>query len=203
MNARKKKLPENSTQTDQELWHEVQFNNCALSFSTLFDRYWSTLYTSAFFYIEDKEKSEEITHDILLNLWQKREKLHIQSFSAYLRAAARYHVYKVLKAQKSSVITYTADWEQITVPLVLNEGENNIRHEETSKYILGIVQNLPARCREIFLLSRMDNMTNEEIAVKLGISKRTVENQITTALHYIRRQLHVLATIIILLLNYY
>jgi RNA polymerase sigma-70 factor (ECF subfamily) len=55
---------------------------------------------------------------------------------------------------------------------------------------------LPKRCREIFKLSRMDNLTNDEIAQQLGISKRTVENQITHALKFLRSLLKNTAIII-------
>jgi RNA polymerase sigma-70 factor (ECF subfamily) len=52
-----------------------------------------------------------------------------------------------------------------------------------------LVSNLPARCREIFLLSRMEGMSNAEISKQLDLSEKTVENQITRALKILRRHL--------------
>ncbi|WP_449436580.1 sigma-70 family RNA polymerase sigma factor [Pedobacter steynii] len=57
--------------------------------------------------------------------------------------------------------------------------------------IEGVLEKLPKKCREIFMLSRFDNLSNQEIAEKLGISKRTVENQITIALKLLRLSIRV------------
>ena len=76
---------------DTELWEAV-VNGSSTAFSVLFDRYWSIIYKTVFSYIKDRCQSEEITHDIFLNLWRGRHTLIIRSFPAYLRTAARYHV---------------------------------------------------------------------------------------------------------------
>jgi RNA polymerase sigma factor (sigma-70 family) len=60
---------------------------------------------------------------------------------------------------------------------------------------------LPKRCREIFALSRTDQLTNEEISQRLGISKRSVENQLTTALQYVRAYLKYTVILVIVLFN--
>lgn len=191
------KLIDSSCLNDHEYWEKVQQISCSQSFSFLFDRYWETLYSTAFSYLKDREKSEEITHDIFLNLWRKRETLTIQSFSAYLRAAARYHVYKELKKRKASAIVYTDELTE-TEAVMTNQGEERLIYQEAERYVDGSLQSLPARCQEIYLLSRKENLTNDEIANKLGISKRTVENQLTVALRHIRIQLKVISMMLLL-----
>ena len=62
---------------------------------------------------------------------------------------------------------------------------------------------LPARCREIFLLSRTQQLSNHEIADRLGISKRTVENQITAALQHLKLSLKHLMLLVLLLIRYW
>lgn len=179
------KLIDSSYLKDHEYWENVRQVSCAQSFTFLFDRYWETLYSTAFSYLKDREKSEEITHDIFLNLWRKRETLIIQSFPAYLRAAARYHVYKELKKRKTSAVVYTDELTE-TGEALTNQGEERLIYQEAERYVDGSLQSLPARCQEIYFMSRKENLTNDEIANKLGISKRTVENQLTVALRHIR-----------------
>lgn len=176
---------------DTELWEEVA-NGSSAAFSLLFDRYWSIIYKTVFSYIKDGAQSEEITHDIFLNLWRGRHTLIIQSFPAYLRAAARYHVYRFMKSAKTSPIDYIDDWEAISAPEVTNAGDEKIAVAELETDMDGLLAALPPRCREIFLLSRKENLSNDEIAGRLGISRRSVENQITLALKHLRVQLNLL-----------
>ncbi len=179
---------------DSELWDAVQNSDSERAFSSLFNRYWSKIYTTTFSYLKNAEQSEEITHDIFINLWHRRHFLVIHSFSAYLRAAARYHVYKHMKAEKSSPVDFTSDWNKVEMPMVVNAGHEKIRHKEFEDGINQILLDLPPRCQEVFLLSRKDNLTNDEIANRLGISKRSVENQLTRALQHIRIRAKTLMT---------
>ncbi|WP_090974092.1 RNA polymerase sigma factor [Parapedobacter composti] len=200
MEVKSRRFADDAIRTDQQLWEAV-VNGSDSAFAVLFDRYWSIIYRTAFSYVGDKERSEEITHDIFLNLWRRRHVLEIQSFPAYLRAAARYHVYKCLKAEKISMVQYTADWEAIESPLVGNDGDETIRHIELEQDVDRFLVDLPARCKEIFLLSRRENLSNDEIADRLGISRRSVENQLTRALKHLRVRLKTLTFCILLTIH--
>jgi len=67
-----------------------------------------------------------------------------------------------------------------------NQGDHYIKDQELLRELNHYLEKLPKRCQEIFYMSRMDNQSNQEIASRLGISKRTVENQITKALKHLR-----------------
>jgi len=187
--------------SDSELWEEITRNN-PKAFETLFERYWSVIYGTAFSYLKDRETCSEIVQDIFLNIWQKRSEFKIGCLKNYLTSAARYHVYKKLKAKKSSAILYIENYDHFTI---INNGtdrvDENITYLELEKTVETSLSDLPKRCREIFLLSRMSNLTNDEIAQQLGISKRTVENQITTALKFLRSILKNTAVIIFMIIN--
>jgi RNA polymerase sigma-70 factor (ECF subfamily) len=79
-----------------------------------------------------------------------------------------------------------------------NQGEHRIKNQELLQELDRYLEKLPKRCQEIFYMSRMDNLSNQEIAGRLGISKRTVENQITKALKHLRSCLKQLSTILCL-----
>ncbi|MGJ1448111.1 RNA polymerase sigma factor [Sphingobacterium spiritivorum] len=191
----------NSTRTDQELWLAIQNEDCQSSFAMLFDKYWSLLFRTAFNYLKDKEQSEEITHDIFFNIWNKRQQLQITAFPAYLHAATRYHVYKHLRAKEKSILHFTNDLSTVNSGTNSNTAIDKLESEELDSTLRNILSKLPKRCQEIFIMSRFENLKNEEIASKLQISQRTVENQITIALRHIRQ--HLDKTIVALLLLLY
>lgn len=183
---------------DSELWLAITKSDLK-AFNVLFDRYWSSIYTTAFSYLKDPEASSEITHDIFLNIWNKRSELDIQSFKGYLTASARYHVYKRKKTIKSINIQYIEDYESLEAASVQNSGDEKVSYMELENKVDSFLNELPSRCREIFILSRKEHLSNDEIAQRLCISKRTVENQLTSALKYLRMSLRNIGIILIIL----
>jgi len=173
-----------SSLSDAELWTAIRMDN-AHALNLLFDRYWARLFKTAYNLTHDAEVSKEIVHDVFINIWKRRNLLHISSFPHFLLTAIRYQYYNRMRAAKSPIV-WVPDYEYHDTVTLRNEAE--IRQDE-SEFILTLKQYLiplPKRCQEIFLLSRNDHLTNEEIADQLNISKRTVENQITYALKYLR-----------------
>lgn len=170
--------------SDTELWESILRGNQA-AFAYFFKKHWSAVYAAVYFHLKDREVSKEITHDIFLNIWLKRDHLEILSFSAYLKAAGRYHVIRYLKQQKVKAVEFSEEFGEV----VRNRGEEVMVCRELEERVEGYVEELPKRCKEVFLMSRREMMSNGEIAGRLGISKRTVENQITYALQYLRSML--------------
>jgi RNA polymerase sigma-70 factor (family 1) len=170
------------------------------SFNTLFDRYWEMLYSTVFSVCSDREVCSEIVHDIFLNLWMKREKLQIESFKAYILASARYHVYRHVKNARKNSLEYREDLE-FSSRAALNDGELNIRYQDLERSVERELQELPRRCQEIFTLSRREQLSNDEIATRLDISKRTVENQLTHALRHLRLSMRHFLVILLALIQ--
>lgn len=171
--------------SSDEILVEAMKNGDSASFDILFNRYWQILYTTAYSVSRDNEISSGIVHDIFLNLWLKREKLQIGSFKGYITASARYHVYRYMRVAKRNVVEYRDELE-LGSRVSANNGELNIRQQELQRRVESLIESLPKRCKEIFTLSRRDELSNDEIAKRLDISKRTVENQLTHALHHLR-----------------
>ncbi|WPU97049.1 RNA polymerase sigma-70 factor [Mucilaginibacter sabulilitoris] len=170
---------------DNELWDAV-VSDSSRAFVTLYNRYWKKLYKTAIFYLKDEAIAEEITHDVFVALWTRRKHLKIKNFQNYIHVTARYHVFKHLKAAGVNCVTYIDQLTDTSVTAVYNTADSKLSYEDLETELAQVLKSLPRRCQEIFWLSRVDNLSNEEIAVKLNISKRTVENQITFALRYLR-----------------
>ncbi|MES2454520.1 MAG: RNA polymerase sigma-70 factor [Bacteroidota bacterium] len=186
--------------TDHELWDRIRENN-EQAFATLFYRYSSKIYSTAYSYIRNPEVCEQIVQDIFISLWTNRHKLDIQSFKSYLTSASRYRVYKHMTACKVIPLVYKENLEDHLFEnySTQNEAHSNLACEELQLEVDSCLQTLPKRCREIFVMSRTQDLSNDQIAAQLGISKRTVENQITYALRQLRYSLKDVSVLLIIL----
>lgn len=183
--------------SDLELWAAVR-NDDELAFNTLFGRYWARLYKLAFNYLKDGETSEEIVHDVFLNIWNRKHELEIHSFPDFLLTATRYQIYNRMRAAKLAVV-YTSDYANTDHAFELNSGDDRIQQLELQNELNQHLDQLPKRCQEIFQMSRIKQLSNKEIADSLGISIRTVENQISLAVKHLKVCFKSLTAIILLI----
>lgn len=173
---------------DQELWTAVVSGNSS-AFVSLYNRYWKRLYKSALYYLKDAVLAEEVVHDVFVVLWNRREFLKIEKFEQYIVVTLRYHVLKKLKAAKTSLIDYIEEYKEGNHQTEASMSTDRLIQADFEIELNRYLQGLPKRCAEIFLLSRVKNMSNQEISGQLGISRFTVENQITYALKYLRTRM--------------
>jgi len=189
-----KYMPSNKP-SDLELLQNL-LSNDQHAFNELFERHWSKVYAVSFRYVRDEEAALEITHDIFLNIWNKRHQLNISSFKSYVLTSASYHGIRKSQNLKATRLQYIEDYacygEFIPSKHLTenNTGEHKIEVEELNGMVNSLLEHLPKRCREIYLLSRNENLSITEISLKLNISKRTVENQLTIALKHLRKLLN-------------
>jgi len=170
--------------SDSDLWKDIR-NDDGLAFDVLFNRYWVRLYKAAFRQLNDEAASLEIVHDVFLSIWTRRKELEIALFPNFLLTAVRYQIYSRSKSPKLSLV-YKADFHESEHLSELNSGGMRIRDFELQKELDQLLDQLPKRCHEIFHLSRIEHLSNQDIAERLGISKKTVENQLTVALKHLR-----------------
>ena len=168
---------------DKELWEEVVADN-ARAFAVLYSRHWKKLYHTALYYLKDHDLAEQIVHDAFVTVWQKRKHLKIENFNSYIFATSKYHVLKQLSASKRISTEPVEQYESVLT--VASIAEDRLNYEDLEYKLKKCLAGLPDACRRIFLMSRLEQLSNEEIAQKLGITKRTVENQITHALKHLR-----------------
>jgi RNA polymerase sigma-70 factor (family 1) len=171
--------------SDAELWNLI-LNDDYRAFTALFERYWLKMYNTALKYLHDEQASEEVVHDLFLNIWNRKSHLNIHEFDKYFKAATRYQVYAYLKKHKAAPVVYLDNVVESYDTHDYNNADKRIAYQELETRLNKHLMLLPLRCKEIFLMSRMQHYTNFEIAQKLGINKRTVENQLTYALQSIR-----------------
>jgi RNA polymerase sigma-70 factor (family 1) len=152
------------------------------AFKAIYNRYWSKLYISAYKILRDRYHSEDIVQEVLLKLWLKRSDNNIECLNAYLHNAVRFQVFNNIRNGKVRASLFV----EIGELFVENDAENNLLSSDFNRKLEASIIELPQKCRKIFLLSRREQMSTKEIADRLDISPKTVENQLTIALRRLR-----------------
>lgn len=167
------------------------------AFDLLYSRHWSGMYQAAFYLLRDQNACMDIVQDIFAWLWEKREELEIQAVPSYLRSAVRFKVANYIRSGKIRDEFYTA-LADLSLPETPGP-QDFLELNDLKVIITQVVNSLPEKCREIFLLSRDGQLTNQQIADLLNISIKTVEAQKTIALKRIRAAVdpHLLALLLL------
>ncbi|MBY5959418.1 RNA polymerase sigma-70 factor [Membranicola marinus] len=157
------------------------------AFTTLFYRHWEDLYKSAFYVTQNTDVCKDAVQEVFVWFWENRNKWSVTNTQSYLRAAVKYKIANAIRKGKLHRAALEGWKERVEdeQTTVLRE----LEVQELRQVILDFTQQLPPRCQEIFRLSRFEHMSNKEIAERLGISEKTVENQITIALRRLKRHL--------------
>lgn len=161
------------------------------AFTVLFHRYWEELYCSAFFVTRDREISMDVIQEVFVWMWENRESWTISNTRSYLQAAVKYKVANEIRKGKLRSVAFEGWKDRVNSRQMVDNWELEVK--ELQQIIRDFTGQLPPRCQEIFRLSRFEHMSNREIADRLNISEKTVENQITIALGRLRRHLGHLA----------
>ena len=169
------------------------------SFSDIYSIYYVRMLRFSQTYVIAEEDAENITQDVFTDLWEKRESMnHIENMNAYLFRLVRNKCLDYLKHkvfEQKYVENVKASFEiELNLKLqsldrfdVYDISERN----QMEKLIRDAINSLPKRCRDIFLLSRMEGLKYREISERLGISVNTVECQMGIALKKLRAKLNV------------
>lgn len=169
-------------------WLEQLLNDDEKGLEAIFDRYYKYLVVTAFKIVNDDHQARDIVQDVFFDFWRKREQHNINiSLKAYLRRSVSNRCIDVLRSRKrigsSAEIT---DYNQPTDTASIQEV---LETNDLQAALQAGIESLPERCREVFSLSRFEDMSHKEIAEKLGISVKTIENQMTKALKVLRKVL--------------
>jgi RNA polymerase sigma-70 factor (family 1) len=157
------------------------------NFEALFRLYYAPLVVYACKYVLEKDIAREIVQDFFVKLYEKRSSLTIDtSLKSYLYRS-------VYNSCMNYINQRNIQEKHIrNIDLERNDEdnlENEINSVELQNRIFNLIENLPPKCKRIFKMNRLEGMKNEEIAVALHLSKRTVETQISKALKILRNKL--------------
>ncbi|WP_139308018.1 RNA polymerase sigma factor [Pontibacter flavimaris] len=158
------------------------------AFVHLYRRFEARLYTFAYKLTQDKDDAEEVVQEVFLKVWEKRQVLNPeQNFSGFLYTVAKNIVYNKAKqrAYHFAFQKHLAASEQD----ICRTTENELSFDELSALLDKIYEALPPVRRQVFLMSRIQGLSNNEIAAELHTSTSNIENHLHKALRFIREKL--------------
>lgn len=175
------------------------------AFEQLFKLHYERLCGYAFRLLHNREDAKDIVQDIFCQLWDNREKLEVKvSLDAYLYKMVYTRCVMSMRHQKV-VKEYV---EQAALDLYLQEvvqtpeAELKLRDKDLHRFIQEAIDKLPPRCREIFTLAQIDHLSHKEIAVRLNVSEKTIENQMTIAFERLRKDLEWLLVLLLVVKHF-
>lgn len=154
------------------------------AYRALFDRYYKYLVVTANNILGDSETARDLSQDVFFELWRRREEIEVQSsLKYYLRRSV---VNKTLNHIKSRRLDFTEPERLPERPSDSIDAQAQLEVSDLEQVIHQAIAALPERCRVIFTLCRLENLSHKEIAEQLNISTKTIENQMTRALASLR-----------------
>ena len=181
------------------------------AFNELYQRYWKYIYTIAYKKLGDKDDAADLTQNVFMEFYDKREQLNIRiPLKNYLRTAILYKLSNYFRTkgfQEKHYLSFQKFLQQSQDSDrsfdSLTSRENELEFEEMVELIYRTIDEMPDKMKEIFLMSRSEQYSIIEMAEKLGLSPQTIKNQISKAFSRIREaaaQTNLTATQIMILI---
>ncbi len=153
----------------------------------LFDNYFDGLLKYIIKLTDDREESEDIVQTVFMDLWQNADNRQIRDLKSYLYKMSKFQVYRYW-SNKEDVAELLDFYNETAAEVSVS---TNIEAHELNTEIQKSIEILPTACRQIFELSRFEELSHDEIASKLNLSKQTVKNQLSKALVIIKDRIDV------------
>jgi len=173
------------TYTDKELL-EVFNQDRSAGIELIFRQYYETLCLSAVRITREQSLAEDIVQEVLFELYKKTDDLNVDSLVGYLKRAVYNRSINKVKSRRGFVDTDDINYE-------LDSDDTNSQEQmeatELEKFLNKVIDALPEKCRLVFVMNRFEEMSYKEVAAKLDISVKTVENQMSKALRILRAEM--------------
>ncbi|MFA4869143.1 MAG: RNA polymerase sigma-70 factor [Pedobacter sp.] len=180
--------------TDEQLIELIRDYDSREAFDELYNRHWKYLFTASFNLLRDRDESMDICQIVFLWLWEHRNTINIKTnIRGYLYSSVKYKIANFIRSGKIRE-SFFDELKRVDTDTFQ---ENELEVKELQIMIFDLVNDLPKKCKEVFQLSRNENLTHKQIADKLGISEKTVDDHILRALKKLKTPLNRLASIFI------
>jgi len=154
------------------------------SFERLFRELFPSLMVFALKILASDDDAREVVQNVFINLWERREDLDLStSLKSYLFTSVHNRSLNLIRDNRKFARVEIPEWEGDPDP------GTRMESEELEERIMEVIGSLPEKCRVVFTMNRFDGLKYGEIAERLGISVKTVENQMSKALKILRQKL--------------
>jgi RNA polymerase sigma-70 factor (ECF subfamily) len=156
-----------------------------VAYKQVFDLYVVKVYNYIYGYIRNKQHAEDLAQDVFRKLWEKRLQLDKdKSLSGFIFTLCYHQVVDHFRTNKNFQLIFSNNVDaNVQDPTT---ADSHLQYGQLESLYQQAINMLPARKKEVYLLSRHEGLSNKEIARRMDVSVKTVENQMTAALHLIR-----------------
>ena len=177
-------MPESNLYTEKEMIDLLR-SGSPVAFQYLFNQYSQKLYRFALSYLKSDAEAEEVVQDVFLKLWENRYRLDSdKSFQSYLFTIAFNAIKKKFnqKLRNDRFKHELFEWLSQEAPSL----ESRLDFEALIEKLESLIEKMPEKRKAIFLKRKKEGQSIQDIAGEMGISPKTVKNQITEAMNYLK-----------------
>lgn len=172
---------------DSDLAHRIKYGEKE-AYEQLFKRYAPRIFNFSLTYLKNNADAEELVQDVFMKVWEKRVTLDAgQNIKAYLFKIAVNTIYDFIR--RKNIETSFNEFTLANSQNSSNSTWDTVVYNEMQTRINNLISEMPEQRRRVFHLSKKKGLTNDQIAQKLNLSKRTVENQLYRAISFLKENL--------------
>ncbi len=189
----------------RNLYNEPELLQCVaqgdqVAFSEVVRYYTPIIYRRIMMYVKNSLTAQELTQDVFISIWQNRAKLAgMDNFSGYIYVIARNKAFRGMQ----TVVEHAPEPPDDTIQTLLHTPEISTELKDLARILNNGIDRLPKRRKQVFKMSRIDQLTHDQIASELSISKSAVNQHITEAMVFLRTYLKEMAQVIVSLLGFF
>ena len=160
------------------------------SFNILYGKYYPVLFSFSVKYLKSKEDAEEIVQNLFFKIWERRGDLNEElNFKSYLFQIAVNDIYNKFKKRVHEKKYHDYIKEVQGNPEYIAISDNRFDFQDILDWVKKLIDNFPPQRKQIFTLNKIDGFSNSEIAEKLNVSVRSIENQVFRGVKSLRAEL--------------
>jgi len=173
-------MSEHNLNSDQQIIARLKAGD-KVAFDQIYFGHAEALYKFAYNILRDEDECTDTVQEVFVWLWKNKERLEITDLRRYLTAAVKYRLSRTIQRSKrrSEILASSGEFNDSVT-------DHSLELKELKHAISQFIDTLPPRAKEIFYLSRNEYLSNKEIAARLQISEKTVENQMTISLRKLK-----------------
>ena len=178
-----------STITDDILLLQEVEEGSEQAFNILFEKYWVKAYSDAYKRLKNRDDAKDIVQEIFTQIWINRQTQKIQNLPAYLHVAIRNRVFKFISKQKLIHPFFNI---LDNIPEKNSQADAQLLWKEFFNSYEALLVSLPPKRQIIFRLRYQEDLSTKDISMQLGITRKTVQNQLGKAIESLRVALHII-----------